>query len=716
MAPIAYDCLPQNNMDCYYNRFWLRLERDSGTEPPVNNFTTVQDRIDAEMYEYVMDLSSQMNKPIINKMVDLRQSYFDRTDKAPIISQLITIINRVSNIQELALVLKVLINARITTIITISVAPNFCEPDVYALCLGDMILTVESKQVYEDDDTEAITAFAVLLGQLHHFASTAWGYTGSDASTYATNVLTFEMLFAKASLSMEEINDPQTTHNVLSVQQFLEIFDKNQFWATVLSDLPASPIILFENPRLLAFLQDYLTTINSERLTMFKDYLVHCICREYGLYTSIAEAFQPIMPFTLDPKRLFINLFYEKFGFALQDRFDRLHLNPEKVIQVKTMFEQLQHYCLHTFQHMDLFDTITLPEAMLKISTLQLTIGSQAFNIDLDTMPALGPNFYDNIIRIDAFYFKAITKMIGQPTNRSYLSVDNDLFSFAVNAYYDSASNSIYVPTAILDDTFFNLEADPIDNFGGLGVVLGHEMTHCFDNIGAQFDHKGHLRNWWSPLDYHKFGQTIASIYNHYANLKVDGLRINPELSLSESIADIGGIKLALRTYLANYEPDPSSSVPENSVSSVLRSQSSLISPGPSSFVPENSVSSVLRSQSSLISPDPSSFVPENSVSSVLRSQSSLISPGLDLDHLSIAEKSYLQRFFQKWVQTLRSYTSIGITHYEIENDVHPPSIIRVNAPFAHVNEYYQIYDVQPGQRNYLPPDKRTKLLDITKD
>lgn len=667
MAPIAYDCLPQNNMDCYYNRFWLRLERDSGMGPPINNFTTVQDRVDAEMYEYVMDLSPQRDRPIINKIVDLRQSYFDRTDKSPIISQLITIINHVSNIQELALVLKLLISLRITTILTVSVGPNFCEPDVYALCLGDMILTVESKQIYEEDNTEAINAFAVLLGQLHHFASTTWGYTGSDTETYVTNVLTFEMLFAKASLSMEDINDPQITHNVLPVDKFLEAFDTDQFWETIMRDLPTCPIILFENPRLLIFLKDYLATLNPDRLSMFKDYLVHCICREYGLYTSMASAFQPIMPFDLDPKRLFINLFYEKFGFALQARFDRLHLNPDKVAKVRTMFEQLQHYCLYAFQHTDLFDSITKPEAMLKISTLQLTIGSQLYTIDLANIPTLGPNFYDNIIVCDAFYFRAITKMIGQPTNRSYLSIDNDLFSFAVNAYYDSSSNSIYVPTAILDDTFFNLEADPVDNFGGLGVVLGHEMTHCFDNIGAQFDHKGHLRNWWTPTDYRKFSRIIASVRDHYANLRVDGLKLNPELSLSESIADIGGIKLALRTYLANYEPN----LDLNHLT-------------PPSLLPEKSASSGIGQQ-----------VP-----------SSLLTP---------TQKSYLQRFFKKWVHTLRSYTSLNITHYEIENDVHPPSIIRVNAPFAHVNEYYQIYDVRPGQRNYLPPNQRTKLLDITK-
>jgi predicted metalloendopeptidase len=133
-------------------------------------------------------------------------------------------------------------------------------------------------------------------------------------------------------------------------------------------------------------------------------------------------------------------------------------------------------------------------------------------------------------------------KKIGKPVDRT----DWGMTPPTVNAYYNPNMNEIVFPAGILQPPFFYANADDAVNYGGIGAVIGHEMTHGFDDEGRQFDAVGNLRDWWSPqsaAEFKKRSQAIVQQYNEYEPLP--GLHVNGELTQGENIADLGGIKLA---------------------------------------------------------------------------------------------------------------------------------------------------------------------------
>ncbi len=119
-----------------------------------------------------------------------------------------------------------------------------------------------------------------------------------------------------------------------------------------------------------------------------------------------------------------------------------------------------------------------------------------------------------------------------------------------VNAYYDPTMNEIVFPAAILQPPFFDPEADPAVNYGAIGGVIGHEITHGFDDQGRQFDASGRLSDWWAPEDAERFAARTKALAAQYSAVEVlPGAKVNGDLTLGENIADLGGVLLALDAY-----------------------------------------------------------------------------------------------------------------------------------------------------------------------
>src|SRR5256885_15989245 len=131
---------------------------------------------------------------------------------------------------------------------------------------------------------------------------------------------------------------------------------------------------------------------------------------------------------------------------------------------------------------------------------------------------------------------------IGQPVDKKEWGMTPP----TVNAYYDALLNDINFPAGILQPPFFVKGADDAANYGGIGAVIGHELTHGFDDEGRQFDAQGNLRDWWTPEDAKQFEQRASCISNQYSQyVVVDDVKINGKLTLGEDVADLGGLMLA---------------------------------------------------------------------------------------------------------------------------------------------------------------------------
>ena len=187
----------------------------------------------------------------------------------------------------------------------------------------------------------------------------------------------------------------------------------------------------------------------------------------------------------------------------------------------------------------------TRRQALAKLDAMAVKIGYPDRWRDYSKLDVSSPSYVVNAMRADEFEFGRNLNKLGKPVDKGEWAMTPP----TVNAYYSPSGNSINFPAGILQPPFFDAQADDAVNYGAIGAVIGHEMTHGFDDRGRQRDAQGNLRDWWTPEDAARFrsrAQGIVAQYSAYEALP--GARVNGALTQSENIADIGGLKIA---YLA---------------------------------------------------------------------------------------------------------------------------------------------------------------------
>ena len=187
-------------------------------------------------------------------------------------------------------------------------------------------------------------------------------------------------------------------------------------------------------------------------------------------------------------------------------------------------------------------DDATKQAAQKKLAAMNVKIGYPDKWRDYSALRIDRGPFVLNAIRASTFEVNRELNKIGKPVDRSEWGMTPP----TVNAYYNPKLNEIVFPAGILQPPFFNPKADDAVNYGGIGAVIGHEMTHGFDDQGRQYDEVGNLRDWWSPESAAKFKERSGAVVKQYSDYEpLPGLHVNGELTQGENIADIGGVKVA---------------------------------------------------------------------------------------------------------------------------------------------------------------------------
>lgn len=625
-------CIPQDDLDCYYNKNWKNINALVSDKTSINNFTILQENIDNVLFNTIIDAEYSRNDTL-NNLIKFRNSYFNKSDFDYSIINLINTIYHCNTVYELAITIQKLIRLNIPTFFNINVIPNYHHPDVYVLSIeeGEYMLDFENK--------ENVNTYVDMLYQVYKFVNKKWKYK-SNKKNFAINVLVIEKLFDNVSLEQEETEKLLEYNFCDDYQNFLKKYDTNNFWKTVLNYfMDNHKKIYYENKKFIIFIKNMIHNLTPKYIAMIKDYLVFCVFKKYSLYTSASNILSPVTNFIPSNKRIFIDLFYDKFGYYLQSVYDSNNINNNKFKQIREMFNQIKQYCLYVLENTNFFENITKQKAIQKIEKLDIILGSQKYSVDLSTI-TLTTDFYHNFQIIDSFYHNTMVSFVGKKISKKILSLNGEVYSFILNAYYDPSRNCIYIPTSITNDLFFKENEDPIYNYGGLGAIIGHEMMHSFDNYGSLFDENGHVTKWWSDNDYEKYQIELLKIKNHYSSLKINNIKLDSESSLSENIADVVGLKIAFRAFLFNHYPN------------------------------------------------------------------------VNFNRLTIKQKIYFQKFFKGWARVMRGVVDTNMLIFDLENDVHLPSVIRINAPFSHMNEYYKIFNVKPKNFNYIDPIFRSTFLD----
>jgi predicted metalloendopeptidase len=229
-------------------------------------------------------------------------------------------------------------------------------------------------------------------------------------------------------------------------------------------------------------------------------------------------------------------------GEALGQLYVADNFPPESKTRMLKLVSNLRAALRTRLQSIEWMDEPTRTAALKKLDAFGVKIGYPDKWIDYSKLTIDRGPFVLNVLRSDEFNAQRAMAKIGHPVDRG----EWDMTPPTVNAYYSPNMNEIVFPAGILQPPFFDPQADDAVNYGGIGAVIGHEMTHGFDDEGRQFDGQGNLADWWSPESTARFKERAQAIINQFkAYVPIDNLHINGELTQGENIADLGGVKIA---------------------------------------------------------------------------------------------------------------------------------------------------------------------------
>ncbi|MFC3068253.1 M13 family metallopeptidase [Phenylobacterium soli] len=249
-----------------------------------------------------------------------------------------------------------------------------------------------------------------------------------------------------------------------------------------------------------------------------------------------------------------VSLVDTQIGEALGKVYVADYFPPESKAKMLALVGDIRTAMKARIEKLDWMSPQTKEKALEKLATLRVKIGYPDKWRDYSGLVIKDGDLYGNVQRAAAFDWNFRVGRLGGPVDKAEWGMTPP----TINAYYNPTGNEIVFPAAILQPPFFDPDGDPAINYGGIGGVIGHELTHGFDDEGRRYDAKGRLTDWWTPEDAKRFEAEAAKLGKEYSAFEVlPGAKINGDLTMGENIADLGGLLLALDAYHASLKGQP---------------------------------------------------------------------------------------------------------------------------------------------------------------
>ncbi len=380
------------------------------------------------------------------------------------------------------------------------------------------------------------------------------GASEADAKAAAQTVMQFETGLAKATLDNVALRDPHATDHVGDLDALARQTPHFDWSAYIKSTGVTAAEINVEQPGFMAEVERQLV---STPLANWKIYL-----RWQLLNTEARVLSQPFVDASFR--------FYQKelagvselkprgtrcaeqtdflLGEALGQEYVKRYFPPEAKQRAQTMVANILSAMHDTIDGLDWMTPATKTRALEKLSTFQVKIGYPDKWKDYSSVKIDRDNYFGDFIAGSRFMVADDWSQIGKPVNRGRWGMTPP----TSNAYYNPLMNEIVFPAGILQPPAFSLTYTDAVNYGAIGVVIGHEISHGFDDEGAQFDAQGKLSNWWTADDMTKFQAKTACVVKQFDGFRIDGpddIHINGKLVLGESIGDLAGLKIAYKAF-----------------------------------------------------------------------------------------------------------------------------------------------------------------------
>ncbi|MBI2970577.1 MAG: M13 family peptidase [Gammaproteobacteria bacterium] len=370
----------------------------------------------------------------------------------------------------------------------------------------------------------------------------------------AQAVVALETALAKVQWTRVENRDPVKTYNKVELGQ-LAALAPGYDWQAFISGAGIEGKVDYLIVSQPSYISGFNEVLNSTPLPVWKTYFRWHLLSDYAPYLSkrfVDENFAFYgttlrgVPENLPRWKRAVDAVELSIGEGLGRLYVAKYFPPESKARMEALVGNLLVAYRQSIDTLDWMSPATKREAQAKLAKFTPKIGYPVKWRDYSTLTLTAGDLAGNIRRAQVFEYQRNINKLGQPIDRDEWGMTPQ----TVNAYYNPELNEIVFPAAILQPPFFSPAADDAVNYGGIGAVIGHEISHGFDDQGSQYDGDGNLRDWWTKEDHEKFAAKTQALVEQYGAYEpVPGYPINGELTLGENIADNSGLAIAYKAY-----------------------------------------------------------------------------------------------------------------------------------------------------------------------
>lgn len=465
--------------------------------------------------------------------------------------------------------------------------------------------------------------------------------TGDDSATAAKKVdavYALEKQIAGSHRTRVELRDPQSNYNKMAVAN-LNRQMPSIGWTTLLANMGATTDSL--NVGQPGYYRKLDTLLRTTPITTWKAFYKFHVADDAASYLSSAfvnakfDYYNRAINGQQQIKPRWERIYRStdaSLGEALGQLYVKIYFTEDAKKRMLELVSNLQKSFETHINHLDWMSDVTKAKAKDKLNAFMKKIGFPDKWRDYSKVTIDRSKYFENFLSASRNEFQYQLSKLNKPVDKTEWGMTPP----TINAYYNPTFNEIVFPAGILQFPFFDPEADDAINYGGIGMVIGHEMTHGFDDQGAQYDKDGNLKNWWANQDSVKFvakSKSVIDLYNSFTVL--DTVHLNGSLTTGENMADIGGIAIAYDAFKMTKQGQDTTKI--------------------------------------------DGFTPD-------------------------------QRFFISLGQIWRSKLKDETQRYYVNIDPHSPAMYRVNGPLENFTPFYKAFNVQPGEKMYLPEDQRIKI------
>ena len=555
-TPIDKNATVASNFYQAVNKDWLLKAKIPVDSPSIDNFYTLDEDIKGKLKKDIKNLGEGKESSDITGMSEFITFYkaasdYKQREKDGLepLKPYLKEIEDIKDLNDLANKSASLTDKGIPLPFGYDVGTNAENTSQKQIQLSPPSILLPDVSIYKDEASKK--QYLTPIETATKKALEKLGYSEKNSKRIVKEALEFDEIIAKYSLSNEEMSEsknlvhPKTAEEINAYSGSFKLYD-------VIKGIMGRDLETINVPNTKYF-ENYSKVVNQDNFSKIKSWMLvqeamaasNSLTEDYRLnFQSISMAIMGTQKPTSKEDTVYemsVNLFSD----VMSVYYGRKYFGEEAKTDVTGMIDKIKNVYRGRLQQNDWLTEETRNKAIEKLDKMKVFVGYQE-DVDPGTKELhLDPNksFFELSEDIAQFGKRYTIDHFDEPIDKNKWSGS----AFDINAYYNPESNSINFPAGILQAPFYDKNQSTEKNYGGIGVVIGHEITHAFDSNGADYDENGDMHNWWTKADTKAFDKRIKAFEDQWNGLEIYGTKVNGKLTVTENVADAGGLSSTLQ-------------------------------------------------------------------------------------------------------------------------------------------------------------------------